>query len=55
MIESNLKEGNQKLSDNLEYGKSITDGCVNLETTYNMLLKLNNVTNNTLYYPFESK
>jgi len=35
MIESNIKEGNQKLTDsnNLEYGKSITDACVNLITT----------------------
>lgn len=35
MIESNLKEGNQKLEENkpLEYGKSITDECINWEDT----------------------
>lgn len=35
MIESNLKEGNQKLEKNkpLEYGKSITDECINWEDT----------------------
>ena len=44
MIESNIKEGNQKLVDpaNLEYGKSITDACVNLDTTYKILEILNN-------------
>lgn len=33
MIESNLKEGNQKLinKETLEYGKSITDSCINFE------------------------
>ena len=30
MIESNLVEGNQKISDNLVYGQSITDACMNL-------------------------
>ena len=35
MIESNIKEGNQKLCNpkDLEYGKSITDACINLDTT----------------------
>jgi 3-deoxy-7-phosphoheptulonate synthase len=44
MIESNLKEGNQKLSNNhdLVYGKSITDSCVNWETTLEMLYKIYN-------------
>lgn len=39
MIESNLVEGCQKLtnSDDLVYGKSITDSCVGLETTIKML------------------
>lgn len=41
MIESNLKEGNQKLNidklSELEYGKSITDSCVSWETTLEML------------------
>ena len=33
MIESNIEEGNQKLSDNMEYGKSITDACLGWEDT----------------------
>lgn len=36
MLESHLKAGNQKLTDDksvLEYGKSITDGCIDWETT----------------------
>ena len=33
MIESHLVEGNQKISDNLVYGQSITDGCMNIEDT----------------------
>jgi 3-deoxy-7-phosphoheptulonate synthase len=40
MIESFLEEGNQKMADNLEdlaYGVSITDKCVNWETTERML------------------
>lgn len=40
MVESHLNEGNQKLSDkpaDLKYGVSITDACVNWETTERML------------------
>lgn len=40
MIESHLNEGNQKGSsdlDSLEYGVSITDSCVNWETTVEMI------------------
>jgi len=45
MIESNLKEGNQKLVsgcklEDLEYGKSITDACVGLNDTTNMLKRM---------------
>lgn len=42
MIESNLIEGNQKLiaGCNLEYGKSITDACVGLNTTTRMLERM---------------
>ena len=42
MIESHLKEGNQKLTDpaQLEYGKSITDGCIGWEDTELVLEKL---------------
>ena len=37
MIESNLKEGNQPISDNLEYGKSITDACLGWDDTLTCL------------------
>ena len=37
MIESHLKEGNQKISEDMEYGKSITDACVNWEETKKIL------------------
>lgn len=40
MIESNIFEGNQKLSNNLKYGVSITDECVDIITTSIMLNKL---------------
>ena len=48
MIESNLKEGNQKLSNNceLEYGKSITDACVGLDVTTDMLQRMAKSWNN---------
>ncbi|MCH8319129.1 MAG: hypothetical protein IIA88_11665, partial [Bacteroidetes bacterium] len=40
MIESNLKGGRQELKDpkKLEYGKSITDGCIDWDTTYRVLM-----------------
>ena len=41
MIESHLNEGNQKISDNLKYGQSITDACMGWEDTVNCLNKLN--------------
>ncbi len=42
MIESNLKAGNQKLTDiaSLEYGKSITDGCINWQETEQLIDQL---------------
>jgi len=43
MLESNLIAGNQKLTNDktqLEYGKSITDGCIDWETTESSLLHL---------------
>ena len=42
MLESHLKEGNQKLGSkiDLEYGKSITDACINIETTKTLLANL---------------
>lgn len=36
MIESFLEEGNQKISDQLTYGLSITDACIDWETTENL-------------------
>lgn len=43
MIESHLKAGNQSIPDNLReltYGQSITDACVDFETTATMLRQL---------------
>jgi len=44
MIESNLKEGNQKLNNkkDLKYGISITDSCISFENTIECLNLLNN-------------
>jgi 3-deoxy-7-phosphoheptulonate synthase len=33
MIESHIYEGNQSISDNMKYGQSITDACINLDDT----------------------
>ena len=46
MLESNINEGKQKLSKNLEYGVSITDACINLEETELLLTKFNQALNN---------
>ena len=42
MLESHLKEGNQKLNNinDLEYGKSITDACINIQKTEELLISL---------------
>ena len=42
MLESHLKEGNQKLGakNDLEYGKSITDACIGIDTTKTLLKNL---------------
>ena len=39
MLESHLKEGNQKLlkKEDLEFGRSITDACIDIETTKELL------------------
>ena len=39
MLESHINEGNQSLSDpnNLKYGVSITDACINWETTNDLI------------------
>ncbi len=44
MLESHLKEGNQKLGakNELEYGKSITDACIDIDTTQTLLNNLYN-------------
>ena len=53
MIESNLKEGAQKHSIynnklDLEYGKSITDECVNIHTSFLMLKRM--ISSNFKYF-----
>jgi len=40
MIESHLVAGKQAISSNLTYGQSITDGCVDFDTTATMLRSL---------------
>ena len=43
MIESHLVEGNQKLTADLSqltYGQSVTDACISLETTEQLLVDL---------------
>ena len=37
MLESHLVEGNQSITDNLTYGQSITDACMNWDATLNCL------------------
>jgi 3-deoxy-7-phosphoheptulonate synthase len=39
MLESHLVEGTQKLSSNLTYGQSITDGCIGWQSTEDLLLE----------------
>jgi 3-deoxy-7-phosphoheptulonate synthase len=42
MIESNLNEGKQSINDKpLQYGISITDGCIDTNSTYNVLNTIN--------------
>jgi 3-deoxy-7-phosphoheptulonate synthase len=41
MIESHLNEGNQKISENLKYGQSITDACLGWDDTLMCLQMLN--------------
>ena len=41
MIESHLNEGNQKITEKLNYGQSITDACMGWEDTVMCLQKLN--------------
>jgi len=37
MVESHLVEGNQKISDEMTYGQSVTDACISWETTEEVL------------------
>ena len=51
MIESHIKAGNQSMPDDLsqlEYGVSITDGCIDWETTETALLNLREMIKSTL-------
>ena len=45
MIESHLNEGNQKITEKLNYGQSITDACMGWEDTLICLNKLNDAIN----------
>lgn len=40
MIESHLEDGAQKISENLKYGQSITDGCLGWEKTHQVFQEL---------------
>jgi len=40
MVESHLNPGNQSVGKNLQYGVSVTDGCVGVDTTKDMLRNL---------------
>lgn len=42
MIESNIGAGNQKISDDMEYGVSVTDKCIDWETTEKTLRDMRN-------------
>ncbi|MAZ65925.1 MAG: 3-deoxy-7-phosphoheptulonate synthase [Kangiellaceae bacterium] len=45
MLESNINEGNQSIPENLadlKYGVSVTDACINWETSEQLILKLHN-------------
>lgn len=40
MLESHLVDGNQKISDDMVYGQSVTDGCLGWEKTEEVLLEV---------------
>ncbi len=42
MIESNINEGNQKISNNMKYGVSVTDACINIKESNSILRILSN-------------
>ena len=39
MLESHLNEGDQKISENLNYGQSVTDACMGWEDSVSCLAK----------------
>jgi len=39
MLESHLVQGNQKISCDMIYGQSVTDGCIGWEQTEHLLLE----------------
>jgi 3-deoxy-7-phosphoheptulonate synthase len=43
MLESNINEGNQKITNNLKYGVSVTDGCISWNDTKYLLEILDNI------------
>ena len=47
MLESHLQDGNQKLlkKEALQFGRSITDACIDIETTKELLAILYNSLN----------
>ena len=45
MVESNINEGNQKITSNLQYGVSITDSCLNIDDTDKLLQMIYNKIN----------
>lgn len=54
MIESNIHNGNQELSNNLKYGVSITDECIDWKMTEILLKKLNNSVQHSNYKKFNT-
>ena len=47
MLESHLVDGQQKISDHMTYGQSITDGCLGWDKTEHLLLKVARQLENT--------
>jgi len=41
MLESNINKGNQKISTNMKKGVSVTDACIDFDTTVSLLSRLN--------------
>ena len=45
MLESNIHSGSQKISKNIKYGVSVTDACIDIESTKELLTILNTTNN----------